>query len=183
MIVAYLRISSGGFQRSLHHCTRVANIEREGRVPSAARVLRTEIRPFAIVIESAWVLRIDQPSVLLLYQLLHHREHVDLAFINEHFGVTLVNLLHLYIAEMHMVDAIPGREPPAHLHRVSAHLPCHPAIECNPVRRAVHDAYQFLPAFDRSHDLLGPTADRRGGIVWMQRETHAGLLGLRNNSL
>src|SRR2546429_4971085 len=72
MIVAYLRISSGSFQRSLHHCTRVANIEREGRVPSATRVLRTEIRPFAIVVECAWVLRIDQLSILLLYQLLHH---------------------------------------------------------------------------------------------------------------
>src|SRR5207302_20233 len=56
-------------------------------------------------------------------------------------------------------------------------------IEGDPVRRAVHYAYQFLPAFDRSHDLLGPTADRRAGIVWVQRETHAGLLGLRNYGL
>src|SRR5258708_12415553 len=106
MVVAYVRISSGSFQRSLHHCTRVANIEREGRVPSAARVLRTEIRPFAIVIESAWVLRIDQPSVLLLYQLLHHREHFDLASINKHSGLTLLNLLHLSIPKIHIVDAL-----------------------------------------------------------------------------
>src|SRR2546429_1105903 len=100
MIVAYLRISSGSFQRSLHHCTRVANIEREGRVPSATRVLRTEIRPFAIVVECAWVLRIDQLSILLLYQLLHHCEHVDLAFIDEHLDrkSTRLNSSHGYIS-------------------------------------------------------------------------------------
>src|SRR3981189_15293 len=183
MIAAYLRIPSSRLQCSLHHGARVAYVERERGVRAASRILRTEIRAFAVVVESTGVLGIDQPRVLVLHEFLHHREHVNLAFINEHFGVTLVSPLYLHVTEMHMVDAIAGREPAAHLDRVAPHLPRYSAIEGDAVGGAVHDTDQFLPAFDRSHDLLGPTADWRRGIVRVQGETYAGLLGLRNHGL
>src|SRR5260221_9532074 len=107
------------------------------------------------------MLGVDQARVLVLHQLLHHGEHVGLPFVDEHFSVTLVRLLHLDVAEVHVIDAIAGPEPPAHLDGVAAHLARHTAVERDPVRRTVDDPDELLPAVDRSHDLLRATRPTR----------------------
>src|SRR5262245_37311536 len=64
--------------RRLQHCARVADVERISRIASAARILRPEVRPLPVVIDAARMLGVDEPRVLLLHQLLHHREHIVL---------------------------------------------------------------------------------------------------------
>src|SRR5262249_26077715 len=107
-------------QSRLHHGACVTDVERVGSISSTSGILRAEIWPVTVVIERAGVLRVDQPGVLMLHQLLHHREHVVLAFIDEHFGVALVRLLDVDVSKMHVVDAISRCEPAAYLDGVAA---------------------------------------------------------------
>src|SRR5207247_9311906 len=74
--------------------------------------------------------------------------------LDEHFGVALVRFLHFDVAKMHVVDAIPRREPPAHFNRVAAHLARHTAVEGDSVRWAVHDADRKSTRLNSSHEWI-----------------------------
>src|SRR5262249_51963534 len=120
-------------QRSLHHGPGIADVEGKRRVRAASRVT-TDGTALAVIVESPWMLRIDQARVLVLDQLLHDGEHIVFTFVDEDFGVALVGLLHLHVAEMHVIDAIAGGEVSADLDRIVAHLARDAAIEGDAVR-------------------------------------------------
>ena len=166
----------------LQHGLRVTYVVRVAHISAAAGIARTEIGTFPILVQSAGVFRINEPRILLPYQFLHHRKHIDLAFVEKHFRVVLVRLAHTHIPEMHMIDAIAGSEIAADFHGILAHLARDSAIEGDAVRGAGHDGDQPLPPFHRPHDLPRPTAQRSGGR-WMQRQPHAGLHRHRNHRL
>src|ERR1022692_4688261 len=152
-------------------------------IPAAARIARMKVRPLAIGVQRARVLRINQPRILLAHQFLHHREHVDLALVGKHFRVLLVWLAYAHIPEMHVVDRVPRPEIAADFHRVLAHLAGDPTIEGDAIRRAGHDADEPLPTFHSPHYLPRAAAERRRRIVGMQRQPHARFGGHRHHGL
>src|SRR5215831_16155627 len=97
-------VITGGSCRtgSLEHRSRVADVVSEAGISAPAGVIRVETRTFAVGVKGAWVLRVYKPRILLAHELLHDGEHVDLAFIDEHFGVFLIGFLHADVAEMHV---------------------------------------------------------------------------------
>src|SRR5438874_9713811 len=60
-------------QGCLYHRPGITDIICIGCVPAAARVVRLEIRPLAVVIERAGVLGVDQSRILLTHQFFHYR--------------------------------------------------------------------------------------------------------------
>src|SRR3954467_11928861 len=106
----------------LHHRPRIADVECVARVTAAAWILRTEVRAFAVIVDAARVLWVNQAGVFLPDQLLHHGKHVVLAFVDENFRIAFIGLLHFHVSEMHVIDSVARAKPAAHFHGIPCHL-------------------------------------------------------------
>lgn len=166
----------------LQHGSRISDVEDHARVSSAAWILVVNAN-CAVVVQRPFVFWIDQPLVFELHQLLHDREHVDLARIDETFNVSVIRHNNGRIAIVDVVDAISGAEVAADLNRIVPRFPRYSAVKGNTVGWAVHDADQMFPSVDCSHDLSGAPADSYRRIVRMQCQAHTRLLGNWNDRL
>ena len=135
-------------QGCLYHRPGITDIICIGCVPAAARVVRLEIRPLAVVIERAGVLGVDQSRILLTHQFFHYRIHVIYAFIDEDFRVLFVGRLHANIAIVNMVYHVLASEIAANFYWVLPHLACHAAVKGDAVRFTRHNADEALPSLD-----------------------------------
>src|SRR5436309_6773008 len=164
-------------QGRLQHGLGVCDVVDFPGESAATGILIPDRTTLAVEVDRARVFGVECPRILLPHQFLHHREHLDLALVQEHFGVLLIGHSDPDIAIVHVTDAVPGSEIAAHRHRVLSHLPRHAAIERYSVCRAPDDVNQALPPGDVPHDLSGSSADRRGRIVRMESQPDAGLDG------
>ena len=104
-------------------------------------------------------------AILLPHQFLHDREHVDVAFVDEDFGVFHVRLHHLRVAIMHVVDAVAGSEVAADLDGIFAHFAGDAAVEGDAVSLAINDVDQVLPAASVAMICCEPRLSGKGGSL------------------